>query len=168
VHTNCGQTCVQPSLEDEAIRIVREYVPAEDWSDAWPIMVACMRIFRPERGALSHLFQRAWKRRRVDIYRHTQRRALPSTSYDGNVHGRAVEETAEDVEFAKTNLNWLRTQLSTKHMQVLEHSQRMSYEAAAHALGIPVGTFKSHLHRVTLRARELLASRVQTRTPAVG
>jgi len=46
----------------------------------------------------------------------------------------------------------------------LRHMQQLSYQEVADALGIPLGTVKTHLHRARAALKVRLAARIKGRT----
>ena len=47
----------------------------------------------------------------------------------------------------------------------LRHMQQLSYQEVAEALGIPIGTVKTHLHRARVALKARLAARLKARAP---
>ncbi|HET7596575.1 MAG TPA: RNA polymerase sigma factor, partial [Burkholderiales bacterium] len=83
-------------------------------------------------------------------------------SLDEDRGGRPIELRRNDSAFGQVEL---RDRLDKAMAKLPEpyrvlvaahHLQGMQYEALAEALGIPLGTVKTHLHRAKRRLRELL------------
>lgn len=83
-------------------------------------------------------------------------------SIDDDRGGRPVELRRDDAAFADVELRDRLEKAIAKlpeHYRALvaaHHLQGVQYEALAEALGIPLGTVKTHLHRAKRRLRELL------------
>ena len=114
-------------------------------------------------------YPRAWLltiMRNANINRH--RRQRPSLLHDaGDLAGEADRRnppapSAEDVATAHTPAPWVADalgRLSPRHLQVVQliDIDGLTYDEAAAALGIPVGTVMSRLHRARHRMRAHLA-----------
>ncbi len=77
--------------------------------------------------------------------------------------GRNAEEAIEDTEFQQQVETALQ-QLSSieRSVLVLYHQEERTYEQIALALGLPIGTVRTHLHRGRKKLREAIeASRIQ-------
>lgn len=83
-------------------------------------------------------------------------------SLDDDRGGRPIQLRRDDAAFGELELRDRLEKAIEKlpeHYRVLvaaHHLQGMQYEALADALGIPLGTVKTHLHRAKRRLRELL------------
>jgi len=47
----------------------------------------------------------------------------------------------------------------------LRHMQQLSYQEVADALGLPLGTVKTHLHRARAALKARIAARLQRKAP---
>jgi RNA polymerase sigma-70 factor (ECF subfamily) len=111
--------------------------------------------------------QDEWKRRRRDA------QALVSISDEASgweerlQHpGRNAEELMEEREFAETVEDQLqRLSLIERAVLVLYHQEERTYEQIALALGLPIGTVRTHLHRGRKKLREGIEARRTAREP---
>lgn len=105
--------------------------------------------------------QDEWKRRRRDDHTHVSLSDEVSNWEDRLQHpGRNAEQQLEEREFQQTVEEQLQA-LSTieRTVLVLYHQEERSYEQIAHALGLPMGTVRTHLHRGRQKLREGLKQR---------
>jgi RNA polymerase sigma factor (sigma-70 family) len=133
--------------------------------------------FRGEALVTTYLYRIAvnvaqdeWKRRRRDS-------AMVSISDETSVWenrlphpGRNAEELIEEREFAElVEGQLLRLSQIERAVLVLYHQEERSYEQIAAALGLPIGTVRTHLHRGRKKLREgIQAETVATRPPEAG
>jgi RNA polymerase sigma-70 factor (ECF subfamily) len=132
--------------------------------------------FRGEALVTTYLYRIAvnvaqdeWKRRRRDS-------AMVSISDDAEgwdarlLHpGRNAEELIEEREFAamvETQLQHL-SQIE-RAVLVLYHQEERSYDQIAAALGLPIGTVRTHLHRGRKKLREGIQAGQGAARPAAG
>jgi RNA polymerase sigma factor (sigma-70 family) len=105
--------------------------------------------------------QDEWKRRRRDD------RPLISISDETSAWeerlqypGRNAAEQLEDSEFADVvDAELQRLSSIERSVLVLYHQEERTYEQIALALGLPVGTVRTHLHRGRKRLRQAIATR---------
>jgi len=105
--------------------------------------------------------QDEWKRRRRDDRTHISLSDDTSGWEDRLAHpDRNAEQQIEEREFQQAVEEQLQ-QLS--HMErtilVLYHQEERTYEQIAYALGMPIGTIRTHLHRGRKKLREALQQR---------
>jgi RNA polymerase sigma-70 factor, ECF subfamily len=83
----------------------------------------------------------------------TRDAAEPLDSNDHNRPGHALEQAEQEQRIRRAL-----AQLSVEHREVLvmKDMEGQKYEAMAEALGVPIGTIRSRLHRARLELRELL------------
>jgi RNA polymerase sigma factor (sigma-70 family) len=108
--------------------------------------------------------QNEWKRRRRDDRSHVSLSDEISNWEDRLPHpNRNAEQQIEELEFRQCVEEQLQS-LSTieRTVLVLYHQEERSYEQIAYALGLPIGTVRTHLHRGRKKLREGLQER-QTR-----
>ena len=114
--------------------------------------------------------QDEWKRRR----REREHVAPPGTHYDtgdaaplenmaadafAGEHARTPEQQLQLREFSEqVEVALLALPERERTVLVLYHQEELSYEGVAAALGLPVNTVRTHLHRGRARLRELLAA----------
>jgi RNA polymerase sigma-70 factor (ECF subfamily) len=113
--------------------------------------------------------QDEWKRRRRDRDSHVSLSDEASGWEDRLAHpDRNAEQQLEEHEFAQSVEEQLR-RLShiERTILVLYHQEERSYEQIAYALGMPIGTVRTHLHRGRKKLREGLEQRqIQERRAA--
>jgi RNA polymerase sigma factor (sigma-70 family) len=88
-----------------------------------------------------------------------------------NIRGRNAEELLEESEFQELVEGQLqRLSQVERAVLVLYHQEERTYEQIALALGLPIGTVRTHLHRGRKKLREGIGSaRVEGRiTPGKG
>lgn len=154
MHTNCGTISARPSVED-GVALLKAFVRPEEWGDAWPVMLACMKCFDPARGELSHLFLCAWKRRRIDLLRHESKRfTLSGGDTFERINGAVYDSTVDDRDETETRLRALRDTIGEKRYEHLLLAFRVPWEGAARALNMPLGTFKSNFSRYRRDAKD--------------
>jgi RNA polymerase sigma factor (sigma-70 family) len=129
--------------------------------------------FRGEALVTTYLYRIAvnvaqdeWKRRRRDDKPLISISDETSAWEDRLQHpGRDAEETIADDEFQQ-QVEAALQQLSVleRSVLVLYHQEERTYEQIALALGLPIGTVRTHLHRGRKKLREAIAAgRVQER-----
>jgi hypothetical protein len=154
VHTNSGTISARPSVED-GVALLKALVRPEEWGEAWPVMLSCLKCFDPARGELSHLFLFAWKRRRIDLLRRESRRvATCGGDAFERVNGVVCENTVDDRDEMETRLRALRETIGEKRYEHLLLAFRVPWEGAALALNMPLGTFKSNFSRYKYAAQD--------------
>jgi RNA polymerase sigma factor (sigma-70 family) len=118
--------------------------------------------FRGEALVTTYLYRIAvnvaqdeWKRRRRDSA--TVSISDETSAWEDRLQhpGRNAEELIEEREFAE----WVEGQLQRlsqveRAVLVLYHQEERSYEQIAAALGLPIGTVRTHLHRGRKKLRE--------------
>jgi RNA polymerase sigma-70 factor, ECF subfamily len=98
----------------------------------------------------------------MNVCSQSKPRAPGVVSLDDDRGGRRIELQRDDAAFAEMELRDRLEKAIAKlpeQYRVLvaaHHLQGIQYEALAEALGIPLGTVKTHLHRAKRRLRELL------------
>jgi RNA polymerase sigma-70 factor, ECF subfamily len=98
----------------------------------------------------------------MNVCSQSKPRAPGVVSLDDDRGGRPIELQRDDAAFAEMELRDRLEKAIAKlpeQYRVLvaaHHLQGIQYEALAEALGIPLGTVKTHLHRAKRRLRELL------------
>ena len=105
--------------------------------------------------------QDEWKRRRKDRDTHISLSDDTSGWEDRLAHpDRNAEEQLEEREFQESVEDQLQC-LSRieRNILVLYHQEERSYEQIAAALGMPIGTIRTHLHRGRKKLREGLQQR---------
>jgi RNA polymerase sigma factor (sigma-70 family) len=71
--------------------------------------------------------------------------------------GRSAEQQLEDHEFQQqVEAHLLRLSAIERSVLVLYHQEERSYEQIAFALGLPIGTVRTHLHRGRKKLREAI------------
>ena len=105
--------------------------------------------------------QDEWKRRRRDRDTHVSLSDETSAWEDRLPHpGRNAEEQLEEREFQHAVEDELqRLSQIERTILVLYHQEERSYEQIAYALGMPIGTIRTHLHRGRKKLRESLQQR---------
>jgi RNA polymerase sigma factor (sigma-70 family) len=105
--------------------------------------------------------QDEWKRRRRDRDTHVSLSDDTSAWEDRLPHpDRNAEEQLEEREFQQSVEDQLqRLSQIERTILVLYHQEERSYEQIAYALGMPIGTIRTHLHRGRKKLREALQQR---------
>ena len=105
--------------------------------------------------------QDEWKRRRRDRNTHVSLSDETSDWEDRLAHpDRNAEEQLEDREFSQSVEEQLqRLSQIERTILVLYHQEERSYDQIAYALGMPIGTVRTHLHRGRKKLREGLQQR---------
>jgi RNA polymerase sigma factor (sigma-70 family) len=105
--------------------------------------------------------QDEWKRRRRDRDTHVSLSDDTSAWEDRLPHpDRNAEEQLEEREFQQSVEEQLqRLSQIERTILVLYHQEERSYEQIAYALGMPIGTIRTHLHRGRKKLREALQQR---------
>jgi RNA polymerase sigma factor (sigma-70 family) len=108
--------------------------------------------------------QNEWKRRRRDDRSHVSLSDDISNWEDRLQHpNRNAEQQIEEREFRQCVEEQLQSLSAIERtVLVLYHQEERSYEQIAYALGLPIGTVRTHLHRGRKKLREGLRER-QTR-----
>ena len=111
--------------------------------------------------------QDEWKRRRRDRESHVSLSDETSAWEDRLAHpDRNAAELLEEREFQQAVEEQLqRLSQIERTILVLYHQEERSYEQIAYALGMPIGTIRTHLHRGRKKLREALQQR-QTQSRA--
>jgi RNA polymerase sigma-70 factor (ECF subfamily) len=129
--------------------------------------------FRGESLVATYLYRIAvnvaqdeWKRRRREDrplvpLSHTSHDTHSDASFaweDRLQHpGRNAEQQLEDVEFQQqVETHLLRLSAIERSILVLYHQEERTYEQIALALGLPIGTVRTHLHRGRKKLREAI------------
>jgi RNA polymerase sigma factor (sigma-70 family) len=105
--------------------------------------------------------QDEWKRRRKDRDTHVSLSDDTSGWEDRLAHpDRNAEEQLEEREFQQSVEEQLQclSQIE-RNILVLYHQEERSYEQIAAALGMPIGTIRTHLHRGRKKLREGIQQR---------
>jgi RNA polymerase sigma factor (sigma-70 family) len=105
--------------------------------------------------------QDEWKRRRRDRDTHVSLSDDTSGWKDRLAHpDRNAEQQLEESEFQQAVEEQLQhlSQIE-RTILVLYHQEERSYEQIAYALGMPIGTIRTHLHRGRKKLREALQQR---------
>jgi RNA polymerase sigma-70 factor, ECF subfamily len=96
----------------------------------------------------------------IDRYRRKKRRAASFEPLDHEVAGSGGDSPEDNLRRreARERLSDALDTLPAAHRAVfvLRHHQEMTLDAIGVALGLPLGTVKSHLHRAVLRLRRQL------------
>jgi RNA polymerase sigma factor (sigma-70 family) len=102
--------------------------------------------------------QDEWKRRRRDDRTHVSISDDTSGWEDRLQHpSRNAEQQIEEREFQQAVEEHLqRLSQIERAILVLYHQEERSYEQIAHALNLPIGTVRTHLHRGRKKLREAL------------
>jgi RNA polymerase sigma factor (sigma-70 family) len=105
--------------------------------------------------------QDEWKRRRRNDRTHVslsddssgweERLAHPDRNAEQQIEEREFEEAVEEQLQSLSHIE--------RTILVLYHQEERSYEQIAHALGMPIGTIRTHLHRGRKKLREALQQR---------
>ena len=105
--------------------------------------------------------QDEWKRRRRDRDSHISLSDETSGWEDRLAHpDRNAEEQLEEREFEQSVEEELqRLSHIERTILVLYHQEERTYEQIAYALGMPIGTVRTHLHRGRKKLREALQQR---------
>lgn len=105
--------------------------------------------------------QDEWKRRRKDRDTHVSLSDDTSGWDERLAHpGRNADEQLEEREFQQTVEEQLQCLSQIERtILVLYHQEERSYEQIAAALGMPIGTIRTHLHRGRKKLREGLQQR---------
>ena len=105
--------------------------------------------------------QDEWKRRRRDRDSHISLSDETSGWEDRLAHpGRNAEQQLEEREFTQSVEEQLqRLSHIERTILVLYHQEERTYEQIAYALGMPIGTVRTHLHRGRKKLREALQQR---------
>jgi RNA polymerase sigma factor (sigma-70 family) len=105
--------------------------------------------------------QDEWKRRRRDDRTHISLSDETSDWEDRLPHpDRNAEQQIEEREFQQSVEEQLqRLSQVERTILVLYHQEERSYEQIAYALGMPIGTVRTHLHRGRKKLREALLER---------
>lgn len=105
--------------------------------------------------------QDEWKRRRRDDRTHISLSDDTSGWEDRLAHpDRNAEQQLEEREFQQSVEEQLqRLSHIERTILVLYHQEERSYEQIAYALGMPIGTVRTHLHRGRKKLREALHER---------
>ncbi|HEX3374935.1 MAG TPA: sigma-70 family RNA polymerase sigma factor [Edaphobacter sp.] len=105
--------------------------------------------------------QDEWKRRRRDRDRHISLSDETSGWEDRLAHpDRNAEQQLEEREFEQSVEEQLqRLSHIERTILVLYHQEERTYEQIAYALGMPIGTVRTHLHRGRKKLREALQLR---------
>jgi RNA polymerase sigma-70 factor (ECF subfamily) len=105
--------------------------------------------------------QDEWKRRRRDRDTHVSLSDDTSAWEDRLAHpDRNAEQQIEEREFQQSVEEQLqRLSQIERTILVLYHQEERSYEQIAYALGMPIGTIRTHLHRGRKKLREGLQQR---------
>jgi RNA polymerase sigma-70 factor (ECF subfamily) len=157
------------------LRLTRSREHLDDLAqDVFLRLYRALPSFRGEALVTTYLYRIAvnvaqdeWKRRRRDA------QALVSISDEASgweerlQHpGRNAEELMEEREFAETVEDQLqRLSLIERAVLVLYHQEERTYEQIALALGLPIGTVRTHLHRGRKKLREGIEARRTAREP---
>ncbi|MGD0445497.1 MAG: RNA polymerase sigma factor [Edaphobacter sp.] len=105
--------------------------------------------------------QDEWKRRRRNRNTHVSLSDDASAWEERLAHpGRNAEQQIEEREFQHSVEEQLqRLSQIERTILVLYHQEERSYEQIAYALGMPIGTIRTHLHRSRKKLREALQQR---------
>jgi RNA polymerase sigma factor (sigma-70 family) len=105
--------------------------------------------------------QDEWKRRRRDRNTHVSLSDDTSGWEDRLAHpDRNAEQQMEESEFAQVLEEQLQCLSEIERtILVLYHQEERSYDQIAYALGMPIGTVRTHLHRGRKKLREGLQQR---------
>jgi len=105
--------------------------------------------------------QDEWKRRRRDDRSHVSLSDETSAWEERLAHpDRNAEQLIEEREFQKAvEVQLQRLSQIERTIIVLYHQEERSYEQIAYALGMPIGTIRTHLHRGRKKLREALQQR---------
>jgi RNA polymerase sigma factor (sigma-70 family) len=108
--------------------------------------------------------QDEWKRRRRDDQSHVSLSDDVSGWEDRLAHpGRNAEQQIEEREFQRmVEVQLQKLSHVERTVLVLYHQEERSYEQIAMALGLPIGTVRTHLHRGRKKLREEIQA-TQTR-----
>jgi RNA polymerase sigma factor (sigma-70 family) len=111
--------------------------------------------------------QDEWKRRRKDRDTHVSLSDDTSGWEDRLAHpGSNAEEQLEEREFQESVEEQLQCLSQIERtILVLYHQEERSYEQIASALGMPIGTIRTHLHRGRKKLREGLQQRQTQKIP---
>jgi RNA polymerase sigma factor (sigma-70 family) len=105
--------------------------------------------------------QDEWKRRRRDDRTHISLSDDTSGWEDRLAHpDRNAEQQIEEREFQQSVEEQLqRLSQIERTILVLYHQEERTYEQIAYALGMPIGTIRTHLHRGRKKLREAIQQR---------
>jgi DNA-directed RNA polymerase specialized sigma24 family protein len=144
------------TLDDaQTVAILKHaHVPPDQWGEAWIVLRYCLRRFDPARGELSHLFARAWQRRRISIARREARAFLitPQNGAGGLDPLTLVPAPTPAPDRAEEAAAVLR-RLRPQDADFAREMARGTYDQTARRLGLPIGTVKSKIHHLRDRMR---------------
>lgn len=178
-----------PAIYRFALRMSGNAAVADDVTQEVFMTLICEQTkFDPNRGTLggflfgtarNHLRKRWEQDRRLvpfegDANEFEEFASNAAVASNGNGHRNGVQATSQDEFASLETVGRVRQAVSTlpenyREVVVLCEFEEMSYEEAASALGCPVGTVRSRLHR----ARAILLEKLRdknpvNRTPAVS
>jgi len=105
--------------------------------------------------------QDEWKRRRRDERSHVSLSDETAAWEERLAHpDRNAEQQLEEREFQQTVEEQLRLLSQIERtILILYHQEERSYEQISYALGMPIGTVRTHLHRGRKKLREAIQQR---------